>query len=164
MGSNGYIPSNWSFDVKTTKMAGAAITVFAQYRGMTNPMVETLEHAETKRLAHRHLRNISGQTDTYKPTAADRALWAVIQKEKKFSFVVANFIGRAAPPQLSLDEQIELEMRAGTTPEEMVARIMARAAAMQENAAGMERPAVLLDEELNDLAEEENEINTAAAA
>ncbi len=124
-----YEPEDWAFTTgSATNTGDSKITVFFKYAGASNDQMRYLEHGEAKRAAQKLFRQISGQElKTYTPTSADRALWSVISRERKFTFVIADRIGRQQAGAL-MDADTAMEVLA-SDPNQTADQIMAAMAA-----------------------------------
>lgn len=148
-----YSPTNYTAPTTSCVREGSILVTY-NFRGVTVSQVEGLVRKAAELHCAAKLRKISGTSKWYKATAADTQLWEIIDKERKYSFQVAQFVPGASVVVLTPVQAIDQALDGGMNAEELHALVTARAEALRKAA---EPAAGSLDAELNELAEAEAE-------
>lgn len=140
-----FTPTSYTEATKSSVTSGQ-ILVHMSMRGMTVPKVEAMFRKGAGLQMEQHIRKISGVSRHYKRTSADIALWGIVERERVYTFTLANHIGGTVSVMLTPEQSIAAALAEGRTPEEIVAMVMKIAATQNGTANSVEPETAALEE------------------
>lgn len=146
-----FTPTSYTDTTKSglPKTGSGQIMVHMSVSGITVSQIETCFRRGAELIRNQDYRKWSGVSSWYKRTPQEKALWEIIEREKRHTYILAQRVGGTVAP-MTTEQAIQNALDEGKSPEDVVALVMALAAARKGGALAVQKQPVesAIEEEL----------------